>query len=113
MIGLTDHDLALIRSEAQRMLTDDGVVRRRPTRDAEWVTVNEQLPCLLQMTTRREDDRRSDVAADVDANCMLLAELDADLRRLDRVSVDGRVIELRFSDPRPVAVARWLGRVDA
>lgn len=113
MIGLTDHDLAFIRGEAQRMLTHRGDVRRRATPDAAWETVAYDLPCLLQMTTRREDDRRSDAAAAVDANCMLLAEVDADLQRLDRVSVDGRTIELRYADPRPVALSRWLGRVEA
>lgn len=113
MIGLTTPNLTAMRADAGWMLTHVGTVRRRPSPGAAYETVTDALACLLQLSTGREDDRLSDVAAEVDANCLLLAHVGSNLARLDHVTVDGRVIELRYADPRPVAVARWLGRVEA
>lgn len=111
MIGLTDTDLAGIRGEAALMLTQECTVRRRT--NGVWTTVAECVPCLLQRRQGREELRGSDPAVQIDADVVLLTRVGVDIRVLDRVRVEGRILEVRYQAPRPVAHSRWLGKLDS
>lgn len=111
MIGLTPTERATMRSDAAGLLDQTATVRRRDA-GGTWETVAEALPCLVEAGVGQPPERASDAGFAIDANVTLTTAHDADVRRGDRAVVDGRAIEIVFAVPRPVAVARFLGRME-
>ena len=108
---LTAAEKTALRTDAAVALLDTATIRRKT--GTTWADVATGVACRLRLVGRGRDDRRSEVAADVGANALLTVPAGTDLRRLDRVTVSGRVFEALMIEPDEMVHRQALGRVEA
>ena len=103
LVGLTDAELAAVRADFDQLLPDLAEHRRKTA--GTWASAGPDLPCRLKVGIGIDpgQDRLSEAAAAVDANAVVRLPYDADVRRLDSLTIGGRRGEVRLVIPRPRA----------